>query len=59
MNNKEPEQFFVSTSKGKGSYILLVNVTTSFVAPVVSLYNLCLNTAFYIRDRQKKSLHKT
>jgi hypothetical protein len=53
MNNKEPEQFLVSTSKGEGSYFLLVNVITSFVVPVVSLYNLCFNTAFYARDRQK------
>jgi len=59
MNNKEPEQLLGSTSKGDGSYFLLVKVIRSFVVPTVSLYNLCLDTAFYTRDRPTHSLPTT
>jgi hypothetical protein len=36
MNNKEPEHLLGSTSKGEGSYFLLVKVIRSFVVPTVS-----------------------
>ena len=56
MNNKETVQFLGSTYKGKGSYFLLAKVIRSFVVPVISLYNLCLDTAFCTRNRPKQSL---
>lgn len=59
INNKEPEQSLGSTSKGERSYFLLVKVIRFFVVPIVSLYNLCLDTAFYTRDRPKEPLPTT
>jgi len=59
MNNKESEQLLGSTPKDNGSYFLLVKVIRSFVVPIVSLYILCLDTAFYTRDRPKHSLPTT